>query len=515
MKSYVLFDNVLGQEISNAIYQLAIKKQELFSRSRTSPNREYPDWRKSFVLYDWELRPVLQYIEQEVRAKLPYAIANLGIPPFDVSTLEIQLTSHNDGEYYHWHTDSGTEETRARVVTFVYYFHRQPRQFSGGELVLYNEAGGEEIEPVHDRLVMFNSRMKHEVKAVSCPSKQFEFSRFTLNGWVRRRSAVQADYFDAKIFTYRGGRRTAPLRTPTAPVAAVEKQPVRHPTGARLSNGNPGIGARAVDLLELYGNLFRQSRSSRSIDVHSQISAEEFYERYYFMNRPVLLKGVMSDSPAVRNWTPDFFAEHYGSILIELTADRDLDPEYEWRFDETVRSMTLREFVDRLQREPESNDYYLVARNMFFDQPALEHLRQDLQPPAGIINLNDYGPATMKLWFGPKGTLTPLHHDLHSILFAQVFGRKHVKLIAPFDTALVYPRKTFYSAVDPENVDAGRFPEFLKATVLDVIVEPGDLLLLPVGWWHWVRALDVSISATFSSFTRGTNTVLRMPAQDP
>ncbi|HEX6284151.1 MAG TPA: 2OG-Fe(II) oxygenase, partial [Pyrinomonadaceae bacterium] len=184
MKSYVLFDNVLGQEMSNAIYQLAIQKQELFSRSRTSPNREYPDWRKSFVLYDWELRPVLQYIEQEVRAKLPYAIANLGIPPFPVSTLEIQLTSHNDGEYYHWHTDSGTEETRARVVTFVYYFHSQPRQFSGGELVLYNEVGGEEIEPVHDRLVMFNSRMKHEVKAVSCPSKQFEYSRFTLNGWV-------------------------------------------------------------------------------------------------------------------------------------------------------------------------------------------------------------------------------------------------------------------------------------------------------------------------------------------
>ena len=513
MKNYLLFDNVLGVEKSSAIYQLALQKQELFSHSRTSPNLEYPDWRKSFVLYDWELRPVLQFIEAEVRARLPYAIANLGIPEFDVSSLEIQLTSHNDGEYYHWHTDNGSEETRTRVVTFVYYFHSQPRQFSGGDLVLYDETGEEVIEPVHDRLVMFDSKMRHEVRVVSCPSKQFEYSRFTLNGWVRRRSVMQADYFDAKIFSYQGRLQTRPLPNRTAPLAPVKKQPVQRITGDQPANGNSEIGGRAIDLLELYRDLFRQSRSSKSIDMHTQISGEEFFERYYFMNRPVLLKGVMRNSPAVRNWTPDFFAEHYGSVRVGVTADRNRDPEYEWKFDQTLRSLTLRELVDRIKREPESNDYYLVARNMFFDQPALAELRRDLDPPTDIINRNDHGPATMKLWVGPKGTLTPLHHDLHSILFAQVFGKKHVKLVPPFDTPFVYPQKTFYSAVDPENVDYARFPQFRQATVLDVIVEPGDVLLLPVGWWHWVRSLDVSISATFCSFTRGKNTVLRLPGE--
>jgi hypothetical protein len=38
-------------------------------------------------------------------------------------------------------------------------------------------------------------------------------------------------------------------------------------------------------------------------------------------------------------------------------------------------------------------------------------------------------PGTAKLWIGPKGTVTPLHFDEHSILFAQVHGRKHSKLI--------------------------------------------------------------------------------------
>src|SRR5690349_20509893 len=126
------------------------------------------------------------------------------------------------------------------------------------------ERDHEAIEPVHDRLVMFNPRIKHEVKEVSFPSLQFEGSRFTLNGWVRRRSAVPADYFDAKIFLHRGSLRIGPLRDRTAPIAALKKQPAPRVNG-KPSNANPGIGARARDLFAVYGDLFRQSRSSKSI----------------------------------------------------------------------------------------------------------------------------------------------------------------------------------------------------------------------------------------------------------
>jgi ribosomal protein L16 Arg81 hydroxylase len=36
--------------------------------------------------------------------------------------------------------------------------------------------------------------------------------------------------------------------------------------------------------------------------------------------------------------------------------------------------------------------------------------------------------------------------------------------------------------------------------VADVILEPGETLFMPVGWWHHARALDVSITVTFTSF---------------
>src|SRR5215813_3697558 len=204
MKNYLLFDNVLGEERSQIIYRLAMQKRELFQHSRTSPNRNYPEWRKSFVLYDGDLQSVIQTIEHEVRKRLPLATEALGIPSFQVRNIEIQLTSHNHGEYYHWHTDNGSVETRGRILTFVYYFHILPKQFSGGELVLYNQGGQAEIEPVHDRLVLFSSNTKHEVKTVHCPSKRFEYGRFTLNGWVRCASRTQNEYFNAKIFSRPG-----------------------------------------------------------------------------------------------------------------------------------------------------------------------------------------------------------------------------------------------------------------------------------------------------------------------
>jgi ribosomal protein L16 Arg81 hydroxylase len=35
---------------------------------------------------------------------------------------------------------------------------------------------------------------------------------------------------------------------------------------------------------------------------------------------------------------------------------------------------------------------------------------------------------------------------------------------------------------------------------MQVVLEPGQALFIPVGWWHHVRSLDVSISVSFTNF---------------
>jgi hypothetical protein len=184
---------------------------------------------------------------------------------------------------------------------------------------------------------------------------------------------------------------------------------------------------------------------------------------------------------------------------VEVTDGRQTVTDYEVEFRRTVRTVRFGEFLERVASET-GNDFYLVARNNFFDNRALRHLRDQVMPPAGIVDDSDRSAGSAKLWIGPEGTVTPLHFDEHSILFAQIYGRKRFTLIPSTDYALVYPRDRFYSHVDPENVDLARHPLFADACVQQVDVGPGDALFLPVGWWHHVRSLSVSISVTFSSF---------------
>ena len=110
----------------------------------------------------------------------------------------------------------------------------------------------------------------------------------------------------------------------------------------------------------------------------------------------------------------------------------------------------------------------------------------------------------MFFWMGPAGTVTPLHHDLTNNLMMQVRGRKRVKMIAPDYLPYIYNELHCYSSVDPENVDRDRYPLFDNVRVIDVTIGPGDILFLPVGWWHHVRGLDPTITITCTNF-RGIN----------
>jgi SM-20-related protein len=152
------------------------------------------DYRKSWVLYDfpeWRDR-----IADTVQLLLPQVIQRLKLELFVPEQLEVQLTAHNHGHYYKIHNDNGNEEVADRVISYVYYFHREPQPYRGGELKLYNLVaqdglyqagdGTVTIAPPNNSLVLFPSHFMHEVLPVDCPSGQFLDSRFTLNGWVRR-----------------------------------------------------------------------------------------------------------------------------------------------------------------------------------------------------------------------------------------------------------------------------------------------------------------------------------------
>jgi SM-20-related protein len=108
-------------------------------------------------------------------------------PPGEV---EIELVAHGDGGFYRPHIDTFTGDSASsganRRLSLVYYFHRRPRAFSGGQLRLLGLGGGQPlaIEPDHDTLLAFPSFVPHEVEPVSIPREGFENSRFAVNIWL-------------------------------------------------------------------------------------------------------------------------------------------------------------------------------------------------------------------------------------------------------------------------------------------------------------------------------------------
>lgn len=104
-----------------------------------------------------------------------------------------------------------------------------------------------------------------------------------------------------------------------------------------------------------------------------------------------------------------------------------------------------------------------------------------------------------RFWIGPARTITPLHCDYDDNIFAQIRGVKRIFLAPPHHDAYLYTREAnpllFGSPVDPEALDDAIFPLARQAALVEVIVRPGDMLYVPAGWYHQVRALEFSLSS--------------------
>jgi hypothetical protein len=185
---------------------------------------------------------------------------------------------------------------------------------------------------------------------------------------------------------------------------------------------------------------------------------------------------------------------------------------------------------------------YLAQHDLFAQIPSL---RADISVPDYCFSTpHPYLPANIKptstqkledpllnAWFGPKGTISPLHTDPYHNILAQVVGYKYVRCYKPEMTGMLHPRGNEggvdmgnTSQVDldeamelfPEIAIAGdgqlagdgnvehmkrefeeRFPGFKDAGYVEGVLGPGECLYLPPGWWHYVRSLSPSFSVSF------------------
>ena len=129
----------------------------------------------------------------------------------------------------------------------------------------------------------------------------------------------------------------------------------------------------------------------------------------------------------------------------------------------------------------------------------MRSLLADLDPLPDVLDSSHLDGNTF-LWLGPAGTVTPLHHDVDNVLFVQLHGEKMITLASPMQSHRMYNGISVYSEVDARAPDLVRHPLFAEVDLLRVTVRPGDVLFIPVGWWHQVESLSVSVSVSFVNF---------------
>jgi Rps23 Pro-64 3,4-dihydroxylase Tpa1-like proline 4-hydroxylase len=195
----VVLDEFLAPQELEELMRFTVERESDFSASEVvSPSADGGivnyEHRRSRVLMD--LANHQDVMLARIKTVLPQVLDKLDMEEFSIAQVEAQVTATNDGDFFHFHSDNGSDRVASRHLTFVYFFHREPRQFEGGELRIHDarledgayvtEGTYQTIVPQQNQIVFFPCELLHEITPVNCASQSFADSRFTLNGWLRR-----------------------------------------------------------------------------------------------------------------------------------------------------------------------------------------------------------------------------------------------------------------------------------------------------------------------------------------
>lgn len=241
------------------------------------------------------------------------------------------------------------------------------------------------------------------------------------------------------------------------------------------------------------------------------LTPERFHRDYVARRRPVILGKLAAAWPAVARWTPEYFQRGFPALRIGVEVwgqdDGTNDPLHFMQH-LSYAQMPLGKYIERLRAtERPSREYYLAQFPML---RALPQLGDDIgslepymvQPPLVPERLRRRLRFPASFWLGPAGSVSTLHFDPADNLFAQIYGKKRVILASPEQAREVYyPHERFkslnFSPLDVERPDFARFPAARGLAPLACEMVPGDVLYIPMGWWHYLRATEISISLNF------------------
>ena len=254
-------------------------------------------------------------------------------------------------------------------------------------------------------------------------------------------------------------------------------------------------GVSSIDeMREAIKRAYRDLPVMTEVPRHRVLDAAAFREEAR-KGLPFLITGLVGRWPLCAQ-SPDVLRERFGHMHVRARVGDYINTAF--APDRAMQDMTMREYMDVV-------DSWTAPLPPYLGNLELRELNSMCHWPAYFDKM---GPP--RFWIGPLGTLTPLHCDYDDNIFAQIWGSKRIFLSPPHHDEFLYSREAnailFGSPFDPEAPDFDKYPLARQAAMIEVTVHPGDMLYVPAGWFHKVRALNFSLSS--NRWARGVPFVL-------
>ncbi|TDH18345.1 transcriptional regulator [Segetibacter sp. 3557_3] len=227
------------------------------------------------------------------------------------------------------------------------------------------------------------------------------------------------------------------------------------------------------------------------IDVVDNISAKAFRLEYYNPKRPLIIKDLAKQWDALEKWNWDYFKKLIGDKKVALYNNIKSDAYTPINTADDYK--TFGEYIDMISSGPAGWRIFLF--NIFEHAP---ELTRDFSWPDHLMK--GFVKRYPMLFTGGATSITHMHFDidLSHILHTQFVGRKRV-LLFPYEEQYKLYRKPFevLSLADfsgyykgGKTPDYSAFPALKLAKGYEVILEHGDTLFMPAGYWHHMEYLD-------------------------
>jgi Cupin-like domain len=230
----------------------------------------------------------------------------------------------------------------------------------------------------------------------------------------------------------------------------------------------------------------------QAVDVVNTISAEDFKKNYYNPKKPLIIKDLAKQWPAYNKWNWSYFKELVGNQKVALYNNIKSDAYTPINTADDYK--TFGEYIDMVSAGPAGWRIFLF--NIFDHAP---QLIQDFTWPEDLMK--GYVKKYPMLFTGGQTSITHMHFDidLSHIMHTQFVGRKRVLLFPneeqdklyrkPFEVLSMVDFSNYYDA-EKSKVDYEKFPALKQAKGYEVILEHGDTLFMPAGYWHHMEYLD-------------------------